>query len=187
MEKSIRQYIKDEVSKLEYVGDEIKLKYVYPAILEDVLGDFDEPYELSGYDCDYWAKTDEYSISGCMSYGHATITLCKGKEKPLNDKEESRDSSEQKLKKELTISEKINMYKNPPEGSEKWETFYCTFGGGQWFQGSHQPIKAENRSKAHKRMHSVYGTKWSFIYTQDEWIGIDCRDKGNELELIYAE
>ncbi len=75
MKDLIVKYIKDEVSKLKNYGDYVDLEGVYPYALEYVLGDFDEPYELNGYDCDYWARIGNYHICGSMRYGTAEITL----------------------------------------------------------------------------------------------------------------
>ena len=77
MRNSIIKYIEEEVSKLKNNGDCVRLKDVCPYLLEYVLGDFDDPYELNGYDCDYWARVGDYSISGSMRYGTAKITFSK--------------------------------------------------------------------------------------------------------------
>ena len=77
MRNSIIKYIEEEVSKLKNNGDYVRLKDVCPYLLEYVLGDFDDPYELNGYDCDYWARVGDYSISGSMRYGTAKITFSK--------------------------------------------------------------------------------------------------------------
>ena len=82
MKKILIKYIKEEINKLKYKGDSINLDNVYPSILEEVLGDFEKPYELNGYDCDYWVETGKYSISGCMRYGTATIELIIDDDKP---------------------------------------------------------------------------------------------------------
>lgn len=75
MRNSIIKYIEEEVSKLKNDGDYVYLEGVCPYLLEYVLGDFDDPYELNGYDCDYWVKVGDYNISGSMRYGTAEIIL----------------------------------------------------------------------------------------------------------------
>lgn len=174
IKNEIKNYIKEELSKLHYINDEVSLKNVYPAIIEEVIGDFDKPYELNGYDCDYWAKTDTYSIDGCMRSGTATIILIKGEKGSNADKEVIVPKSE---KEDYTI---------PKEGSENFETFYFTFGSGQKHAEHYQPIKAENSSKAHAKMCEVYGTAWAFDYTQKDWDNISNCFKGIALDLIYA-
>ena len=69
--------LKDKVAELKKPNDSVDVENMYPELLEEVLGEFDEPYELNGYDCDYWAASQDgkYSIFGSMRYGKATITL----------------------------------------------------------------------------------------------------------------
>lgn len=75
MEETIKQYIAEEVGKLKNKNDSVKLKCVYPEILSDVLGDNHKPYDLNGYDCDYWMTIGYYDIFGTMRLGTATVTL----------------------------------------------------------------------------------------------------------------
>ena len=70
MKENIKQYIQEEVNKLKNKDESIKLECVYPEILNEVLGDNDEPY-----DCDYWMTIGSYNIFGTMRFGTATITL----------------------------------------------------------------------------------------------------------------
>ena len=175
MKGLIKKYIEEEVSKLRYKGDYVDLSNVYPFIIEEVLGKFCNPYDLNGYNCDYWVVTDKYYIEGCMRYGTARIELIKGEEKPMiGDNYESSN-------KNVNIDE----FKIPDEAKD-WQTFYFTFGYGQVNFGYYQPIKAESRHKAHEKMFELYGTKWSFMYTDKDWQSIDDYSKGKPLKLVYA-
>lgn len=73
MKDEIIEYIKREKAKLDN-GEvkEIKLKNVYPSLLEEVFGDF-EDFDLNGWQCDYWCTFNEYKIFGTMYYGTAEI------------------------------------------------------------------------------------------------------------------
>lgn len=173
MKALIKKYIQNELKKLVYIDDEVKLNNVYPDIIEDVLCGFNEPYELNGYDCDYWAHTDKYDISGSMRFGTATITLKKGKEKSKNNTD-------------VKSVENVD-YTIAPNGSEDWETFYFTFGYGHIHQGYYQPIKAKNMPNAYNTMNDIYGTDWAFNYTQEDWNTMDDRLKGRRLSLVYAK
>lgn len=75
IEEQIRRYIYKQVDRLRVKGDSVRLQCVYPDIIEYVLGDSETPYELNGYDCDYWMTIGDYKIYGSMRYGMATITL----------------------------------------------------------------------------------------------------------------
>lgn len=75
MREELVQYIKDSVKKIKKEGDFVFLQNVYPDIVEEALGDFIEPYDLNGYDCDYWVRTDKYFIFGTMRDGTAKIQL----------------------------------------------------------------------------------------------------------------
>ena len=79
IEEQIRRYIYKEVDKLRKYGDTAQLECVYPDILNYVLGHNEEPYELNGYDCDYWMTIGKYKICGTMRYGLATVTLMEDK------------------------------------------------------------------------------------------------------------
>ena len=71
--KEIIKYIKTQKTMLDS-GEvkKIKLKNVYPSLLEEVFGDL-ENFDLNGWQCDYWCSNDEYSIFGTMYYGTAEI------------------------------------------------------------------------------------------------------------------
>lgn len=73
MKDEIIEYIKREKAKLDN-GEvkEIKLKNVYPSLLEEVFGDF-EDFDINGWQGDYWCTKDEYKIFGTMYYGTAEI------------------------------------------------------------------------------------------------------------------
>lgn len=75
IEEQIRRYIYKQVDRLRVKGDSVELQCVYPDIIEYVLGDNEEPYELNGYDCDYWMTIGKYDINGSMRFGAATVTL----------------------------------------------------------------------------------------------------------------
>ena len=72
--KEIIKYLKQKKDLLDSgeVGA-ISLKYVYPALLEEVFGDL-EDLDLNGWQCDYWCSNDEYEVFGTMYYGTATVT-----------------------------------------------------------------------------------------------------------------
>lgn len=44
-----------------------------------------------------------------------------------------------------------------------------TFGGGHEHEGFCQPILALNADEARTKMVELYGTKWAFQYSEDEW------------------
>ena len=73
MKDEIIEYIKREKAKLDN-GEvkEIKLKNVYPSLLEEVFGDF-EDFDINGWQGDYWCTNDEYKVFGTMYYGTAEI------------------------------------------------------------------------------------------------------------------
>ena len=73
MKKQIIEYIEKEKEKLDSgEAKEIKLKNVYPSLLEEVFGDF-EDFDINGWQGDYWCTKDEYKIFGTMYYGTAEI------------------------------------------------------------------------------------------------------------------
>lgn len=177
MKELIKNNVKKELKKLRYVGDTVHLENVNPSLLEEVVGEFENPYELNGYDCDYWIEVGDYSISGCMRYGTADIELVRGEvRKGSNNSFE--DTTSEQSEREL---EKII-----PDEAKNWDTFYFTFGYGQLHYGSYQPIKAENQSKAHKKMLEIYGTDWSFVYNENEWQDVMDEDMSTSLDIIYA-
>lgn len=49
------------------------------------------------------------------------------------------------------------------------ETWYFTFGCGQPLGGNCQPILAPSYSAARAMMCSIYGDKWAFQYSQEQW------------------
>ena len=73
MKKQIIEYVRKEKEKLDS-GEvkEIRLKNVYPSLLEEVFGDF-EDFDIYGWQGDYWCTKDEYKIFGTMYYGTAEI------------------------------------------------------------------------------------------------------------------
>lgn len=70
IKESIDNYIENSVCELKK-EETVKLRSVYPNVLQEVLGDFSS-FEMNGND--YWAKTNHYEISGNMFYGTAEIT-----------------------------------------------------------------------------------------------------------------
>lgn len=154
------KYIQEEVSKLKYKDDTVNLKGVYPSILEECLGNFDKPYELNGYDCDYTTTIGDYEINGCMRYGTAEITLTKGEEK----------SNPKKVKtKNMPISNTVDIGDISKEELKDLNTYYFTFGIGQRNEGCYQPIMAKTMQIAYNKMFDMYGTHWASNYTQEEW------------------
>lgn len=70
---NIIEYIKKEKQKLDNgEAKVIKLNNVYPAVLEEVFGEF-EDFDLNGWQCDYWCTKNEYKVFGTMYYGTAEI------------------------------------------------------------------------------------------------------------------
>ena len=73
MKKQIIEYARKEKEKLDSgEAKEIRLKNVYPSLLEEVFGDF-EDFDINGWQGDYWCTKDEYKIFGTMYYGTAEI------------------------------------------------------------------------------------------------------------------
>lgn len=70
-----REMIREKVKLLKTPEDKIKLTEVYPSIIEEALGEFEECPEINGWQCDYWAKIGRYAIFGTMYYGTAEIRL----------------------------------------------------------------------------------------------------------------
>ena len=75
MRESVKQYIKQKISKLKNKGDSVELDCVCPEMINYILGYTDEPYDLNGYDCDYWMIIGSYDVFGTMRFGIATVTL----------------------------------------------------------------------------------------------------------------
>lgn len=186
MEELIKQYIKDELNKLEYVGDTVKLKNVYPSIIEEIVGSFNKPFDLNGNHCDYWVNIGIYDIYGCMSNGTADITLVEGRNRNYERSDTICVQVGHEIKSKLSMIEKINIYMSPPEGSKGWKTFYFSFGKGHICGAYVQPIKSENWHKAHQRMRITHGDTWLLSYSQYEWNSNPYRYKCVELELIYG-
>lgn len=167
MKDSIKKYIKEKVSELKYKGDTTSLENIYPSIIEEVLGDFDEPYSLNGYDCDYWGTIEDYEISGCMRFGTADITLVKGESKPLLSEENK--INEIRKRPEIPKYRTVEIEDLSEEELKELNTYYFTFGSRQRYEGMYQPIMAKNISIASHKMLEMYGTKWSDKYNQEEW------------------
>lgn len=76
MKNQIIEYIRKEKEKLDS-GEvkEIRLKNVYPSLLEEVFGDFEDfdDFDVNGWQGDYWYTKDEYKIFGTMYYGTVEI------------------------------------------------------------------------------------------------------------------
>lgn len=175
IEEKLIEYIKKNVSKLKKDGDNVKLENVNPYLIEKAIGDFDDGYDLNGYDCDYWANIGQYSIFGCMRYGTATISL---KSKSNDDIEEDtckilnrNNQNENKTKDDLGYKiVEMNEINEINEMKEKGlSEFYFSFGGGQIHENCYQLIMAENSKIAHHTMHKVHGTHWCSCYTAEEW------------------
>lgn len=75
MKDKLIKYLLDEKIKLDSKKvDVIKLTNVSPSLIEEVFGDFDDTPEFNGWQGDYWASSGEYSVSGCMYYGTASVS-----------------------------------------------------------------------------------------------------------------
>lgn len=79
IEQQIMRYIYKEVDRLRYKGDSVKLRCVYPNIIEYVLGNSENLYKLNGDGCDYCMIIGIYHITGSMRFGTATIKLAEDK------------------------------------------------------------------------------------------------------------
>jgi hypothetical protein len=57
--------------------------------------------------------------------------------------------------------------------------YYFTFGGGHPLHGYCQPISGHNWLDTREVMVNIYGTRWAFQYTEEEWFRIreDIREK----------
>lgn len=190
MKDLLKDYIKKELKKLDTNGGSIELKNVYPDLLEDVLGEFVEPYELNGYDCDYWAKTDKYDVYGCMRFGTARISLLE------LDEEDEDENYQNEVKETVDVTEVENRVicgfkvENVPDIIlNQLETFYFTFGYGQRHEGHYQPIMAYDFQTAHLKMLEMYGTKFASSYTQEKWDKESLKEyypESKALETIVA-
>lgn len=70
------EQIKEKLKDLKTKDDEIELHGVCPNLIQEAIGKFDNrTYDINGWECDYWVKTDKYAISGSMFYGTARISL----------------------------------------------------------------------------------------------------------------
>lgn len=174
IEKMIKNYIQEEIKKAKKENRKtVELKNVYPSILEDVIGSFNEPYELNGYDCDYWVQTSEFEISGCMRFGTADLTFKNFKEKK---EEEKIEISEEEKRQQKVKNEYKDLYviKNYDEKEHKnmikdFKDFYVSFGCGQMYAERYQNIKAKNRTDAIRAVNILYGTRYCMVYNQEEW------------------
>lgn len=180
MKEQIKQYIIKEIKKLKNECDIVELVNVYPSILEEVLGDFNEPYELNGYDCDYWANTDVYEIFGTMRFATAKITLRKAKTNTEYKKEEIKTSE---IKEEPII---LRITDVSQDILKNLNTYYFTFGYGQKHEGYYQPIMAKDKAIALKKMVEIYKTKWAFQYDEKEWESCKKYYINKALEIIVA-
>ena len=51
----------------------------------------------------------------------------------------------------------------------KMNVYYFTFGCGQKHHGEVQPIYANNMMVARNKMFELFGDKWAFSYTEEQW------------------
>lgn len=168
--------IREGVAKLEYKDDSVEFENVCPRIIEEALGDFDDGYELNGYDCDYWASIGDLDIQGCMRYGNATISKKTGKirRKRKKDVEENvytrtkctlRDGY---TIKNIPVAEKIQHTDHQSMIEDGLEPFYITF----IYTGSSNQyvvIYAMDDNDARKRAFSIWDRRWDCIYNQEAW------------------
>lgn len=181
--------IKEKVGNLKYKGESVKINNVYPDILEAALGDFDDGYELNGYDCDYWANVQDrkYSICGCMRYGYATITLEVGDVKKKDDGEEKEREEDNPYTRTTFQPDWLNVaFDNIPPvipnvSDEKLDelledgvlrAFYITFPADFTSKTPYVIIYAKDEMGARKRAFSIWGRRWASIYNVTEWTGI---------------
>ena len=187
MKNKIVSYITKEIKKLKYKGDNIILNNVYPSIIEDVLGNFDNPYTLNGYDCDYSTTVGKYKVSGSMRFGTAEITLMDG-----DSREDSVNNTVigDVAKNDSLIKNEICLDDLTEDELKELNTYYFTFGIGQNHEGMYQPIMARNIRIASEKMFDMYGTKWSDKYTQEEWNEVldywGVLYEGKNLEVVIA-
>jgi len=178
MREQLEKYVKSELKTLKYKGDSVTLNNVYPSLLETIMGNF-TPYELNGYDCDYWANTDTYEISGCMRFGTAEIILKVGKEKP---KEDAVDIEKEEPQKPIIL----RPQDVPVDVLSELKSFYFTFGNGHTNSERYQPIMAKDSSVAHKKMFELYGSAWAFMYNEESWKDSSQYYEGKALAVILA-
>ena len=77
----LKIHINEEKAKLDKgLVNSIKIKGVYPSIIEEIFGDFYDCPEFNGWQGDYWAKNDKYTFFGCMYYGTVDISKREGDE-----------------------------------------------------------------------------------------------------------
>ena len=72
------------------------------------------------------------------------------------------------------------------------KTWYFTFCGDQPLSGYCQPIRASSWGAARAKMCEMYGEKWGFQYSEDEWLNMKNDPKRwypleRELELVVVE
>jgi len=48
--------------------------------------------------------------------------------------------------------------------------FYFTFGSGQMHENGFVEIEAPTMAEAREKMNNAFGNKWSFAYSENEWI-----------------
>ena len=64
--------------------------------------------------------------------------------------------------------------------------YYFTFGYGQLHENKYVVIEADTYEEAREEMYNRFGTKWSFQYTEKEWVdkdGITMAENWNLAEL----
>lgn len=188
MRKVLVEYIKERLKQLKYKDDNITLDNVYPSLLESVLGGFNDGYEINGYDCDYWAETDEYSISGCMRYGTAEITLKIGEEKTID---ENLDEIVENVYTRSSFSlDRLSITNVPPviecdeetleklKDNETLKPFYIVFVNYS-LKCDYVIIYAKKEHDARLRAFSIWGRKWDDIRDEKKWKETVDFHKGN--------
>lgn len=68
--------------------------------------------------------------------------------------------------------------------NEELKNYYFTFGFGQEHAGCFVKISAKSYLDAREEMVRRYGIKWSFQYTEDEWIDEDGTTQEDKYCLI---
>ena len=179
IKQEIINNIKEKMETLHYKGDSVRIYNVCPALLEEVLGDFDDGYELNGYDCDYWASLEgkKYEVFGCMRYGYAEITLAKGDKRPKN---KTRVEENPYTKSSFQGSWMTEPWTDIPpvvKCTKKQlemllekgilHPYHITFTGTTG--GSYVIIYAKDEMDARKRAFTIWGRNWSDINDEEQW------------------
>lgn len=182
--KNITNELIESLQMLKYKDDCVRVNNVYPSLIEDALGNFDDGYELNGYDCDYWASISNVvgigslDIFGCMRYGYAEFTKTDGEANPNDDV--SSENEDVYTRHTCTLKDGTKIIDIPKSQkidesdvaeilSDGYKPYYILFINN--YSGNHQYviIYATNEMDARKRAFSIWDRNWSDICEQEEW------------------